>query len=59
MPVLFFFALVILVIVFGPLAVIWALNTLFPVLVIPFNFWTWLAVILIGGFLRAPAGKNN
>lgn len=30
-----------------PLAFIWALNTLFPMLVIPYDFWTWLATIII------------
>lgn len=36
-----------LLIVFGPLAVIWSLNTLFPILAIPYNFYTWLAVVLL------------
>lgn len=36
-----------LLIVFGPLAVIWSLNTLFPVLAIPYNFYTWFAVVLL------------
>ena len=31
----------------GPLVTIWALNTLFPVLAIPYTFWTWLAVFFI------------
>ena len=30
-----------------PLAVIWSLNTLFPVLAIPYTLETWLAVILL------------
>ena len=30
-----------------PLGIIWALNTLFPVLAIPYTFWTWLAVIVL------------
>ena len=36
-----------LLIVFGPLAVIWSLNTLFPILAIPYNFYTWFAVVLL------------
>ena len=28
----------------GPFITIWALNTLFPQLAIPTNFWTWLAM---------------
>ena len=45
--------LVLLLIVIGPLITIWALNTLFPVLAIPYDIWTWLAVIVVGAFLRA------
>ena len=46
-------ALIVCLIVVGPLLTIWALNTLFPVLAIPYTIWTWLAVIFLGGFLRA------
>lgn len=35
-----------LAVVFGPLVIIWAANTLFPVLAIPYNIWTWLAVVV-------------
>jgi hypothetical protein len=30
--------------VFAPFMTIWSLNTLFPQLDIPMNFWTWLAM---------------
>ena len=33
----------------APLVTIWALNTLFPVLAIPYTFDTWLAMLLMGG----------
>jgi hypothetical protein len=46
-------ALVVFMIVVGPLLTIWALNIIFPVLAIPYTFWTWLAIIILGGFLRA------
>jgi hypothetical protein len=36
-----------LIIVFGPLAIIWSLNTLFPILAIPFGFYQWLAVVVM------------
>jgi hypothetical protein len=50
---LIFWALIIVAIVIaGPLVSIWALNTLFPVLVIPYTFDTWLAMLLIGGVFR-------
>ena len=29
----------------SPFVTIWALNTVFPALSIPSNFWTWLSVI--------------
>lgn len=41
----------ILIIVFFPFLSIWALNTLFPVLAIPYNVETWAAIIVIGGTL--------
>ena len=44
--------LVVIVIIVGPLLSIWALNTLFPVLAIPYAFDTWLAVMLVGGMFR-------
>lgn len=37
--------LVIALLCIGPFLTIWTLNTLFPVLAIPFTFWTWLAGI--------------
>ena len=45
--------LVLVLLALGPLLVIWSLNTLFPVLAIPYTFWTWAATILLGTFLRA------
>lgn len=45
--------IIIALIVLTPLASIWALNTLFPVLAIPYNFWTWLAVLIIEGMLKS------
>jgi len=44
-------ALLIWVVLF-PWVVIWALNTLFPVLAIQYTFWTWLAVVVIGTYLK-------
>lgn len=41
------FALIVALIVFGPLAILWSLNTLFPVLAIPYNFYTWLATVVM------------
>jgi hypothetical protein len=44
--------LVIAVVIFGPLLTIWSLNTLFPVLAIPYSMETWLATVIIAGIFR-------
>ena len=44
--------LVIIVVILGPIATIWSLNTLFPVLAIPYSVETWLASIVITGIFR-------
>jgi len=48
---IFGITLILLVIVFGPLLGIWSLNTLFPVLAIPYTWQTWAAYFLIFGSL--------
>jgi hypothetical protein len=50
-------ALVAVIIIFGPLITIWSLNTLFPVLAIPSNMYTWFATLWIFGFF-AMKGKK-
>lgn len=35
----------------GPLLTLWTLNTLFPVLAIPYTWETWLAALFLGGIL--------
>ena len=52
-------ALVIAIVILIPLAVIWALNTLFN-LGIAYNFWTWLAMaVLTGTFGKTDYVKNR
>ena len=46
-------AFIIVVIAIGPLATIWAANTLFPALAIPYALDTWFAVVIIGAFIRS------
>ena len=48
----FLLILVIIVAVFAPLLTIWSLNTLFPVLAIPYSIETWLATAVIAGIIR-------
>ena len=42
-----------LAVIFGPLLTLWAVNTLFPMLAIPYNFYSWLAVVLLNLTLRS------
>jgi hypothetical protein len=39
--------------IFGPFITIWALNTLFPVLAIPYTLETYFAVIALSIFFHA------
>lgn len=52
-------ALICLVVAFGPILTIWSLNTLFPVLNIPYTLETWAAALLIGGSLTLRNRKND
>jgi len=44
-------AVIVVLIAAGPLAFIWSVNTLFPVVAIPYTFWTWLAALVLGATL--------
>jgi hypothetical protein len=48
----FLIILLILLIILGPIVTIWSLNTLFPVLAIPYTFETWFAAVVIAGIIR-------
>jgi hypothetical protein len=54
--ILFVVALLFLVVVLIPLATIWSLNTLFPVLAIPTTFETWVATVILGGVVGGQTG---
>ena len=47
-----FVLFVVFLIAIGPVLVIWAANTLFPVLAIPYSLETWVAVVILGAFLH-------
>ena len=42
---------ILILVIIGPLITIWALNTLFPALAIPYSLDTWAAIIVIKGLL--------
>ena len=45
--------IVVLAIVLGPLLLVWSMNTLFPVLAIPYGIDTWFAALILGGAVKA------
>lgn len=47
MPLLLIVAAFLFLLGIAPLIVLWCLNTLFPALAIPYNFYTWLAAMLL------------
>ena len=55
---IFGIALILIAVIFGPIVGIWSLNTLFPVLNIPFTWQTWLAFnCLFGGTIASRLKK--
>ena len=53
MKLLFIVAGVLALLILGPLVTIWSLNTLFPVLNIPYNFETWVAAAVLTSLFAA------
>ena len=45
--IVFILILAVLIFIGAPIALIWALNTLFPALAIPYTLETWLAAFII------------
>lgn len=43
----------VLMLIGGPLATIWALNTLFPALAIPYSLETWLAAFIVQAVIKS------
>ena len=49
----------ILLIILGPLLTIWSLNTLFPVLAIPYTLQTWAAAAILAGLAGGTSYKSK
>ena len=47
------------ILIAGPLALIWAINTLFPVVAIPYTIETWLAAFIVPAAFKANVTLNN
>lgn len=54
-----FVVLILFLVILGPILIIWSLNTLFPVLAIPYNWETWLAVVFIGSLFKTTVKVNK
>jgi hypothetical protein len=50
--IIFWVVILIALVILGPIAVIWSLNTLFPALAIPLSFDTWCAVVVLSGVFK-------
>jgi hypothetical protein len=50
---------VFVILAIGPLAIIWSVNTLFPVLAIPYTWETWLAAIVVAGLFQTNVKVNK
>ena len=55
---IFIIALVVLIIVVVPLATIWSLNTLFPMLAIAYSIETWFAAVILGSVVGGTTGVS-
>jgi hypothetical protein len=49
---------ILVLVVLTPLATIWSLNTLFPILNIPMGFDTWLASLILAGVVGGTTGVS-
>ena len=47
-----------ILIVIGPILIIWSLNTLFG-MGIPITIWTWLSVVILGSVFKAKITINK
>ena len=54
LPIIF----IVLLVILGPVATIWSLNTLFPALNIPISFDTWCAALILGGVVGGSTGLS-
>lgn len=56
--ILFWVVFLVALIILGPVAVIWSLNTLFPALAIPLSLDTWCAVVVLSSVFKTTISKK-
>lgn len=59
MKLIMLLALIGFIIFIGPVASIWALNTLFPVVNIPLTFDTWVAALILGSVVSGGLFRSS
>jgi hypothetical protein len=52
-------AVVLILVLISPIAIIWSLNTLFPALAIPLSFETWVAALVLAGVFQSTVTKRG
>ena len=57
--ILFVLFIAAVVIIGGPLAMIWSVNTLFPAVAIPYTLETWLAAFIIPAVFKSNVTVNK
>jgi len=50
--IIFMAIVLVLFVILGPICILWSLNTLYPILAIPYSIETWLATVVIAGIFR-------
>ena len=56
--ILFWVVFLVALVILGPVAVIWSLNTLFPALAIPLSLDTWCAVVVLSSVFKTTISKK-
>jgi len=59
MKVVIFAVVILALIVIGPFLTVWALNTLFPALAIPYTLETWAAMVILGGLFKSSVNVHK
>ena len=59
MKYLIIIGIILAIVILAPIATIWSLNTLFPVLNIPLTLDTWMAAIILGGVFSGGIIRSN
>jgi hypothetical protein len=52
-------AFILFLVIIGPFLTLWALNTIFPALAIPYTLETWAASLLLFGLTRTTISKDK